>query len=57
MMLAMAFGVVNGAFNIYGSLMDDILDPYGFSPDQVSIIGVGMMVTGIVSAPLLGAYV
>lgn len=33
MMLAFAFGTVNGTFNIYGSLMDDILHPYGFNPD------------------------
>lgn len=26
--LAFAFATVNGNFNIYGSLMDDILDPY-----------------------------
>lgn len=57
MMLALAFGTVNGTFNIYGSLMDDILDPYGFSPDQVSVFGVSLMVTGIVSAAMFGAYV
>lgn len=57
MLLAFAFGTVNGTFNIYGSLMDDILDPYGFTPDDVSVFGVAMMITGIVSAALFGAYV
>jgi hypothetical protein len=55
--LALAFGTVNGTFNIYGSLMDDILDPYGLTPDQVSIFGVALMVTGIISAGIFGAYV
>lgn len=55
--LAIAFGTINGTFNIYGSLMDDILDPYGLSTDDVSILGAALMVTGIVSAGVFGAYV
>ena len=39
--LSFAFATVNGTFNIYGSLIDDILDPYNYSPDQVSWFGVG----------------
>lgn len=57
MSLALSFGTVNGTFNIYGSLMDDILDPYGFTPDQVSTFGAGLMISGIISAGLFGAYV
>lgn len=57
MSLALAFGTVNGTFNIYGSLMDDILDPYGFSPDQVSAFGAALMISGIISAALFGIYV
>lgn len=55
--LALAFGTINGTFNIYGSLMDDILDPYGLSNDSVSILGASLMITGIVSAGVFGAYV
>ena len=55
--LSFAFATVNGNFNIYGSLMDDILDPYGYAPDQVSWLGVALMVTGIISAALIGLYV
>lgn len=55
--LAFAFGTVNGTFNIYGSLMDDILDPYGFTSGDVSNLGTGLMVTGIIFAALFGAYV
>ncbi len=57
MSLAISFGTVNGTFNIYGSLMDDILDPYGFSSDSVSIFGAALMISGIISAGIFGAYV
>lgn len=55
--LAFAYGTVNGSFNIYGSLLDDILDPYGYTDDQVSMLGLGMMIAGIISAALIGIYV
>ena len=55
--LAFAFAIVNGNFNIYGSVMDDILDPYGYSTDQVSQLGVVMMIVGVIIAVVLGAYV
>lgn len=57
MFLSLSFGTVNGTFNIYGSLMDDILDPYGFNSDQVSVFGASLMIAGIISAGLFGAYV
>ena len=31
--LLFSFGVVLGSFNIYGSLLDNILDCYGFTSD------------------------
>lgn len=37
--------------------MDDILDPYGYTPDEVSYYGEALMIAGIISAALLGAYV
>jgi Na+/melibiose symporter-like transporter len=57
MSLAISFGTVNGTFNIYGSLMDDILDPYGFNPNDVSNFGAALMISGIISAGLFGIYV
>jgi Na+/melibiose symporter-like transporter len=52
-----AFGTILGSFNIYGSLLDNILDCYGFSTDQVSYLAATMMVSGIVSAALFGIYI
>lgn len=57
MSLAISFGTVNGTFNIYGSLMDDILDPYGFTPNDASNFGAALMIAGIISAGILGIYV
>lgn len=57
MSLAFAFGTVNGTFNIYGSLLDDILDPYNFTPDEVSTFGAALMITGIIAAGIFGIYV
>lgn len=31
--LALAFSGVNGAFNVYGSIMQTLLSPYGFTSD------------------------
>lgn len=55
--LLFSFGVVLGSFNIYGSLLDNILDCYGFTSDEVSYLAAIMMVVGIVSAALLGLYI
>jgi hypothetical protein len=38
-------------------LMDDILDPYGFTPNDVSNFGAALMIAGIISAGILGIYV
>lgn len=46
-----------GSFCIYGSLLDNILDCYGYSNDEVSYLAAIMMVIGIVSAGLFGIYI
>jgi hypothetical protein len=55
--LAFAFSTINGAFNIYGSLLDNILDPFNYTNDQVSTMAAIMMIIGIVSAGILGIYI
>ncbi|CAM6006598.1 unnamed protein product [Sphagnum balticum] len=46
-----------GSFCVYGSLLDNILDCYGFTNDDVSYLAAIMIVTGVLSAGLLGAYI
>jgi len=55
--LTFSFAMVNGSFNIYGSLIQPILDPFGFTSDEVSYFGAIMMVCGIISATLTGIYI
>lgn len=55
--LSFAFGIINGVFNVYGSVMGDILDPYGFNPNDVSVFGTMQIVLGLVGALIFGAYV
>lgn len=52
-----AFATVNGAFNIYGSLLEEILHPYDISSDQTSMLAASMMIVGILSAAAIGLYV
>lgn len=55
--LLLAFGVINGSFNIYGSLLDNLLDCYGFSSDEVGYFAAVMMASGILTAGIVGFYI
>lgn len=55
--LMFSFGTIMGAFTFFGSLLDNVLDCYGFSSDEVSYLAAAMMVTGIISAALFGLYI
>lgn len=46
-----------GSFCIYGSLLDNIMDCYGFSTDEVSYLAAAMMIIGIISAAIFGFYI
>ena len=46
-----------GAFTVFVSLLDNILDCYGYTSDEVSYIAAAMMVTGIISAAVFGLYI
>lgn len=49
--------MVNGTFNIYGSLLDNVMDCFGYTTDEVSYLAASMMIVGIVSAALFGLYI
>ncbi len=46
--LAISFGIINGVFNLYGSVIGDILDPYGLHSDDVSVFGAIHIIIGII---------
>lgn len=49
--------MVLGTFNIYGSLLDNVLDCFGYTTDEVSYLAASMMIVGIISAALFGLYI
>ena len=55
--LLFSFGTINGSFNFFGSLLDNVLDCYGFSSNEVSVLATVMMVTGIICAAIFGLYI
>lgn len=55
--LLFSFGTIMGSFCVFGSILDNILDCYGFTSDEVSYLAAGMMITGIVSAGVFGLYI
>jgi hypothetical protein len=57
MSLALSYGAVNGTYNFYGSLLGDILDPYGFSSKNISNFGSATMIAGIFATGLFCLYV
>jgi len=52
-----AYGACGAVYCAYGSLLDEMLYPYGYSSDDASYMGTVMTGAGIVSALLFGAYV
>jgi len=55
--IAWAFGAILAVYCAYGSLLDDMLDCYGYSSDDASYLGTAMTGAGIVSALAFAAYV
>lgn len=59
-LLSIPFGVYVGLFNSFSSLINQILEPYGFSEDQAGIAAALLIFVGLVSAavssPLTDRY-
>ena len=59
-LIFLPFAVYVGFFNAFSSLLNQILEPYGFSEDNAGIAGAVLIVVGLVSAaissPLIDKY-
>ena len=59
-LIAIPFGVYVGFFNSFSSLLNQVLEPYGFSENDAGIAGALLIVVGLVSAaissPLVDKY-
>jgi len=55
-----SYSIYVGAFNAFSSLINQILEPYGFSEDNAGIAGAVLIVVGLVfaaiSAPIIDKY-
>jgi FLVCR family MFS transporter 7 len=50
-------GLLLGLFNSYVTLISDYVTPFGYTEDQSGILGISTVVSGLVSAGLVGLYV
>lgn len=56
MILALSYGLVYGVYCAIGASMSNLLNPFGYSPTQISIAGASCLVSGVVGALLIGCY-
>ena len=57
LMLLSIVGLLLGLFNSYVTLISDYVTPFGYTEDQSGILGISTVVSGLVSAGLVGLYV
>jgi len=55
-LLIVTYSLPFGSFLAVGGLMSNIFDPFGFSPSEVSFISLGLLVSGVVGAISVGAF-
>ena len=55
--LIFVFGLVQGSFNTYGTLVDFLSSSYGYTSDNSSLFGALFVVGGIVGAAAIGIFV
>lgn len=54
MILASTFALVYGIYVAIGTTMSNLLNPFGYTPTQISIIGGSVLSAGVVGALLIG---
>ena len=56
MVLALSYAFMYGVYCATGSTMSNIMNPFGYTPTDISIIGGCCLATGIVGALLVGVF-
>ena len=56
MILSYAFALIYGVYCGIGSTMSNLLNPFGFSPTQISIAGGSCLSAGVVGALMVGVF-
>jgi len=57
MLLTIAYALIYGIYCGVGSTTSNLLSPFGFSPNQISIGGGSAMLSGVIGALLAGIFV
>jgi len=55
-MLSIAFALPFGGFQAIGTLMSNLFTPYGYSPTELALIALDMLVFGVISTILIGKW-
>jgi MFS family permease len=56
LMLTLSFSLTQGLFAAIGTLLSSIFDPLGVDPARISLLGGILLVSGMLSAPLVGIF-
>mmetsp|Transcript_33741 Transcript_33741/g.41649 ORF Transcript_33741/g.41649 Transcript_33741/m.41649 type:complete len:284 (+) Transcript_33741:245-1096(+) len=56
MIMALSYAIVYGVYVAIGTFMSNVLNPFGFTPTEISIAGGAGLAAGVISALLVGCY-
>ena len=57
MLLCLSFALMFGFYVSLGNLISSIFSPFGLNPTEISLLGLYLLVSGIVGAIVMGAFV
>lgn len=57
LLLALAFALPFGSYIAIGTLVSNLFDPYGYTPDELSWICLMLLLSGVLGAVLVGAFI
>ena len=57
MLLALSFALMFGFYISFGNLISSIFTPFGLSPQDISMVGLYLLLSGCIGAVVMGAWV
>lgn len=56
MLLAVTYMIIYGVYCTIGAMMSNLLNPFGYGPSEISIIGGTCLISGVIGALLIGVF-
>lgn len=56
MLLATAYALIYGVYCGVGGTMSNLLNPFGYSPTEISMAGGACLLSGVVGALMIGCF-